>query len=386
MKDVFFKVCVTAVFLVSLLTSCEKDASEVTSGGVFTGDVVLHTQAEVDEFVSNNYSSIDGDLVIDSEELVVPAHDMGGINPPSEIIKAPYEVEQEDPIIDLSKLNSVKGISGYVFIKYNTSLESLIGLEFLEEVGEGVLIHDNKNLKELNSFEKLKTIGGGLVVERNKSLLTLNGFNSLQSIGESVYIAENGINGIIGFNQLTTIKGTELIIAGNNNLLRIDAFNVLDRFEYESEYDLFKILISSNKELVVFKGLSALDTLQGEISLSSNNKLKKIEAFPNLKVIEGIWGEISVYHCELLDDFSFLESVIEVARIRLNENASLTNLDFLNKDLKIYVLNVKHNLNLYDFCALNGRADTVSSIPQLNIFGNGYNPYYNDFKEGRCSN
>ena len=383
MKNGFFKVCVSAVVLVFLITSCEKGVSELRSGGVFIGDVILHTQTEVDEFVSNNYSSIDGDLVIDSEELVVPVHDM---DPRPEIIKAPYEVEQEDPIIDLSKLNNVKGISGYVFIRFNSSLESLIGLEFLEEVGEGVLIHDNKNLKELNSFEKLKTIGGGLVVERNKSLLTLNGFNSLQSRGESVYIAENGINGIIGFNQLTTINGSELIIAGNDNLLMIDAFNVLDRFEYESEYDLFKILIFSNKELVVFKGLSALDTLQGEISLSSNNKLKKIEAFPNLKVIEGIGGRFSIRNCELLEDFSFLSNLVKVNNLWLSENASLANLDFLNKDLKVGSFDIRNNPIMNDFCRINVLKDSVRSFNRLIIWSNLYNPSDNDIQNGNCSN
>lgn len=132
--------------------------TENIAANVFNGDVTLTTQIEVDNFGSNNYSEITGDLIIGTN-----------FSSPSNIIS-------------LISLNSLSSVGGELDIKYNPSLNSLDGLSNLNSVSEGLVIIFNDSLISLEGLESLIGVEA-IYIGGNINLETLNGIENLTSAG-----------------------------------------------------------------------------------------------------------------------------------------------------------------------------------------------------------
>jgi hypothetical protein len=64
---------------------------------------------------------------------------------------------------DLSFLSTVKLIEG-IDIKYNPELESLHGLENIQEIKSSIVIHGNPKLKDISALKNIKKIHGNVII------------------------------------------------------------------------------------------------------------------------------------------------------------------------------------------------------------------------------
>jgi hypothetical protein len=128
---------------------------------VFTGDVFLATQAQVDAF-DNTITSITGFLVIEGSD-----------------------------INDLSPLSSLVIVGGILEIRNNPALQSLAGLDALTSVGGILSISNNAALTSLTGLDGLITVGGNLVIQFNNALASLSGLDALTSVGGFLFIGNN---------------------------------------------------------------------------------------------------------------------------------------------------------------------------------------------------
>lgn len=165
----------------------------ITSGGIYNGNVNLYSQQEVNDFGANNYSEIIGWLSINGSD-----------------------------INDISSLNSITSVTGYLSIS-STGLQNTIGIENINSVGQ--LYISNNTLIQPNLFQNITSINGNVQITNNGSLTNLDFLGNLQSIGGYLYLYNNiSISSLNGLGSLTNIDGY-LHILSNDNLLNLNGLN-----------------------------------------------------------------------------------------------------------------------------------------------------------------
>lgn len=119
---------------------------------------------------------------------------------------------------DLSGLDNISYISGYLFIGFSWGLTSLAGLENLQSVGQSLIIQADVDLIDISALGGLTTIGGSLELDDIHSLPNVDGLNNLTFIGDDLYINwANSLSDLDGLLNLHSI-GDELDIQENHTL------------------------------------------------------------------------------------------------------------------------------------------------------------------------
>jgi len=177
------------------VTAILKDTTNVpvTDSGraVFTGDLILSSQAEVDHF-NKAYSRIDGTLTISGADIrsLLPLASI-------DTVKA-LEIYSNDTLTSLAGLNKLKSINGTLYIRENKKLLSLKELGNLETVEKDLVILGNKQLADLDGLLKLRTVNGSLYigVEGWKTPAKARGNQSLANYcGLKLLLTGNGLKG-----------------------------------------------------------------------------------------------------------------------------------------------------------------------------------------------
>lgn len=272
-------------------TGYGNEISFTTSDGsfpekVFTGDVYLTNQQEVDTFGANNYTHINGGLYIDS-----------GAGTGSSV----------SDVTNLDAFISLRIVQDY-FVLVFTGITSLEGLNNLEEVGDVFDIRVAQNLLSLSALSNLNVIGGGLNIndtliedleglnniqslgslslEDNLNLQNIDALNNLESIQGYFSIRDNSsLNNLDGLSNLTSASG--FYIENNNSLVNIDGLSSLT-FVPSYAY------IQSNSELVNLNGLSNLNSVGDDLRILGNLILNDFCGIqPSL--ISGMSGNYTVY-------------------------------------------------------------------------------------------
>ena len=127
--------------LLFLLFSINLTSQNATSGGTFNGNVQLRSQADVNTFGANNFSNINGFLLI-----------------------------RGDDITTLSPLLNLDTIGHSLIIEFNRSLMTLNGLDNVQLVGGNLHIENNTKLDSIGTFQQLQMVKGPLVLRRNPRL------------------------------------------------------------------------------------------------------------------------------------------------------------------------------------------------------------------------
>jgi len=157
---------------------------------VYTGDITLSTQDEVNEFGTNEYTTIDGSMYI--KGTVTDLSPLESIV----IINNAFEVKNTQNLQNLEGLNNLK-ITGNIFpngfrIENNSALESLSGLNNLEITrGESYIINNDNltNLQGLNNYNAASA--GEFRIQDCDALLSLSGLENFQFIGDTFYLINN---------------------------------------------------------------------------------------------------------------------------------------------------------------------------------------------------
>jgi hypothetical protein len=198
-------------------------------------------------------------------------------------------------VSNLSGLNVLDSIFGYLYISNTMKIDSLFGLENLEYIGGSFSIEDAHGLHYLNGLDNLSTIGGNLEIAWNDWLFSLDGLQQLTTIGGSVVINENWeLASLEGLDNLTTIGGSLMIgdwWSGNDVLSDLDGLNSLT-------YVGGGLFIGFNPDLANLAGLSNLNTISGELMIIHNASLSSLSGLENIddSTITHVW----IYYNPLL--------------------------------------------------------------------------------------
>ncbi len=224
---------------------------------VYSGDVTFTSQAEVDAW-SPAYTSITGTLTISGAD-----------------------------IIDLTPLQNIISIEGYLNIYNNPSLTNLTGLNMLSSV-DLVAIFENAALTDLAGLDALVSIGQHLSVFDNDALTSLTGLNSLVSIGGHLIVSNNdALTSLTGLNSLASIGGNFAIIF-NDALTSLTGVNEL------ATIGVF-VNIGANAALTSLSGLDNLTSIGNGLSIENNTQLTDCCAIYDLLTPPGaIGGSITI--------------------------------------------------------------------------------------------
>ena len=215
---------------------------------VFEGDVILTSQKEVDDFGEIGYTAINGNFFL-----------VGST---------------ENPIEDLTKLNSLSRIEGRLVIENQSVLSELKGLNSLEFIGENMYLDSNEQLENVDGLSSIKTISS-LQITFNPKLQNINGFRNLTSLG-SLSIANNSsllnLDGLVG---LKSLPAGGLFFQNNESLINLDGLINLSTAG--------GVIIKNNDALTNIDGLNSLELIKGVLWINYNDALTSINGFNKLK-------------------------------------------------------------------------------------------------------
>lgn len=350
----------------STVTTCYIDnISGAQNGAIyreFDGDVTLHSQQEVDNFGTMGYSKVNGSLHI-----------------------IPQNGTTTTDITDLSPLSSIHTIgisnqSNTFELRGHDNLTSLTGLENLKHLFASFIVKDNPMLQSLSALTNLDdyfaspTSAGELVIDNNDSLMNLNGLNNI-NMASDVVISNND-NLLIIDNLL--INTYDVLIENNSQLSTISNIN--------SDDDISTLTIRNNDNLSLFSNI-AIPRIKRDLVIDDNDALTDLSGLdtPVLGIFIAL-GKIEVLNNNSLQSLNGLNTDIsQVSRIRIENNAALTDISFLSnytqntliiKDndalpslasLSNYtggILTIDGNALLTDLTGLS----SYTNVPQLNIY------------------
>lgn len=338
--------------IVLLFSGCNSDDENGNISAPFIGDVILKSQADVDEFVNNNYSGVDGMLLVTSPDSGEPSN-----------------------ITDISGLSSLSYVSGDLNISSNV-LTTLNGLQNITEIGGLFILSYNDSLKEVNALSSLRKIGDILQIGNNPQLINIDGFSNLNIVRGSIIIFSN--------HSLTSIGDAfENLESALNISISQTMFESIDGFNSLSNCD--NIDLNHNDQLESISGFNSLQSGKN-LSISLNENLQSINAFSSLTSVDEFMlvqpGTISSPVISI-NAFLNLTTIVNVLGIRGLAN---TDINFISNVQTVgNNLNINYNENLSDLCGLNALISNNGLGGGFYVSNNLYNPSIQDILNGNCS-
>ena len=359
-----------------------------SSGGTYQGDVVLTTQQEVDEFVINNYSGINGSLTIDGGNSI---NDLSGLTSLTSIalnltfinnsnitdfgfanniteckriyiqdnigllnIESLASTRNIESIIiqDNPNLTSLKGLENglskimtTIRIERNISLKSLEGLGNMpEQILSHVYLSGNAEIEKLNCFSNLKSIGGYFFITSNNKLIDINSLNSLETIGNQFAITNNpNLVNLQGLSSLTSL-GFSFGLSRCDKIINLKGLENLRTIARQ-------VGITNNDNLSSLEGLNSLETIGLHLTISGNPKLTSLEGMSKLK---GIGANLGIYGNEQLTTIGLASLTGSFGGLNISDNTNLIDLNGLNGVEKLGRLIISRNQNLTNIDGLSG--------------------------------
>ena len=214
-------------------------AAQASCGVCPAGNIVLNTQAEVDDFFCD---VVQGDLFISGIDIT-------NLNALSvlESIQGNLTISETN-LVNLNGLESLTSISGAISLQSNSLLENMWGL--ISVTGSiNTLYVDNHPVLTSLGLENVTEIESFLTILNNNSLIDLSGLNSITSIGSSL-----------------TTSGIQVLTIVNNASLES-----LDGLEALASLNQGKLAIGSNSQLTSIDGISNLNPNSVEEMVIANN-------------------------------------------------------------------------------------------------------------------
>jgi len=208
---------------------------------VCTGNIVLETQSDVDNFNINYPSCTElvGNLFITGDEIsdIGPLSQLAKVTGDFEIINCQNLASIND--IELNVIGNIRILENESLIEINgfTSTDSLktlnisenpvlntvAGFDNLRIAMDSLHIYSNDSLKSIPSFNNLDFVDR-IEIDENRTLSSVFGFNSLDTVQNVLQIGDVPI--ISGFNSL--IKGGSIFIS-HTDIRKIEGFNNVER-------------------------------------------------------------------------------------------------------------------------------------------------------------
>lgn len=166
--------------------------------------ITVRTQEDVELLGSNNYSDINGQLIIGdlwSINGTFPTstniNDLSPLSALNQVVK--LVINNNNSLSNLNGLSNLQVVIEDLFIGQgdgieggNSSLNDISALSNIESLNGTFMIYNNDNLNNLNGLESLEFVGRHLIIANNDNLNSLNGLESLKTVGQNLEIYGNG--------------------------------------------------------------------------------------------------------------------------------------------------------------------------------------------------
>ncbi|MCD4731507.1 MAG: hypothetical protein K8R74_12960, partial [Bacteroidales bacterium] len=190
-----------------------EEIKEACESSCLPEGITFSTQAQIDNFKYNypDCTNIEGDVKIGSSNGN-SISDLSGLNNITSI-GGFLKIEGNEELTSLTGLDNVTYIGSDLSLIMNNSLTNLVGLDNLTSIGGDLSISGNENLSSLTGLINVAYIGEDLLIEYNRYLVNLTGLNNLTYVGENLWIKNN--------DALTTLSGLDNIDASYINNISI---------------------------------------------------------------------------------------------------------------------------------------------------------------------
>lgn len=324
------------------------NAGTITIINIFTGDITLLTQQEVDDFGANNYTKVIGSVIIGSDT-----------NP------TPDSIENLDALATLTEVTETLGIYE------NTELSSINGLSNLISVGLNLVISYNEILSSLNGLNNLTSVGKNFQIDNNVALLNVDALSSLTSIGSQLtFSSDDNLTDISGLSNLTSLGGFSI---DNTPIASISCLHNITTLTGS----LSLMGISS------LEGLNNITTIGEDLDLQ-HNSFTTLNALSNLT---SIGGTFLLHNNNSLINFDGLTNLTSIGiNLWVQSNTALADVDGLSSLASVgNQLHFDGNTSLTSFCGLNTLIIDNNFSNTYSVTGNAYNPTQQDIIDGNCS-
>lgn len=327
-----FRLCLPLIFFTILQISCEEEEIEVAEDTsaeqtekvekIYNGNVFIRSQAELDEFMSEKYTRVNGSFTLLGDDIV--------------------------NIEDLNTLTYINGGNGTLYIS-STSLNNLDGFKNVNLSSDmSIVINDNNILENLNGLQNLSNKVFNLQIHYNESLTNIDGLKNIPSV-------ENN-----------------LLLEANHSLKNIDGLIGL-------ENSVFQLYIKINPQLENISGLSGISQIE-YLDITNNISLKTIDGLIGLTELT----YLTLVGNDTLLDIDGLNNLTTCWQLSIINNSALSNLDGLQQFKNSGdTFTISHNSSLRDFCGLSLLATVKTG--GYSIRDNAYNPSFEDISNGNCN-
>lgn len=323
-------------------------AGNITIVNIVTGDFLLYTQQEVDDFGANNYTQVIGNLIIGDDANPTP-----------------------DSIQNLDALATLTEVTGALGIFENTKLSSINGLSNLISVGESLIISYNKILPNLNGLNNLTLVGKSFQIDNNVALLNVDVLSKLTSIGGQLsFSSDDNLTSISGLSNLTSLGGFSI---SNTPITSITCLSNITTLTGNL----------SLESMTSLEGLNNITTIGEDLNLQ-HNLFTTLNVFSNLT---SVGGGVYLYDNHSLDNFDGFANLTSIGNdLWISSNVALTNVDGLSNLTSVGSrLHFDGNTSLSSFCGLNTLIIDNNFSNSYSVTGNAYNPTRQDIIDGFCS-
>lgn len=337
----YFLLLLLVAYLLGL--GCGDD--DVPQVPTLEGDLVLASQADVDEAGRKGHIEITGSLIINDSAnwQQSPITDLSALATITSI-SGDLRVRRTLELTNLQGLHNLQAIGGDLRLIDNVGLEEINALSNVTQYAEPeIYVHDNRNLLSIRGLQGVE-LASRLNVHSNMRLPNLDGLQNLRGVTEVLFFSRyQESTGLDGLSGLTFTGDLEIFGGGLDNLRALSALDS----------------VGGRLGLRFFENLSSLDDLNNlsyvnHLFLEDLVNLSSLSGLGNLRTVA---GDITIQRCDLLTDLSGLENVTQAAEIAIRDNDNLSSFNGLNNLERAAWLEVSTNPNL----------EEVSSLSKLQI-------------------
>lgn len=255
-----------------VVISCGVQEKEDEPSNTFWGSYEIESQAVLEDFASNDFTTVKGNLFIYNCEDLSPLSTL-------ETIEGKLEIRTNKLVLeDLQGLENIKTIDGDLNIYLNTGLKTLEGLDNLESLSGNIAIYENSRLETLSNLDRISRVEGFVSVYSNPNLVSLDGLNQISEITNYLSVNNNkSLTHLNSFDNLARV-GDDVSVSNNQALERLDALNRLISVE-----DRFEII--GNEVLIDVSSLQDLTSVE-VLSIKNNSSLTDFCVFGSVTVVD----------------------------------------------------------------------------------------------------
>jgi len=242
-----------------------EEIKEACESSCLPEGITFSSQAQIDNFKTSypDCTDIGGDVEIVSSNGN-SISDLSGLNNITSI-GGFLKIEGNEELTSLTGLDNVTYIGSDLSLIMNNSLTNLVGLDNLTSIGGDLSISGNENLSSLTGLINVAYIGEDLLIEYNRYLVNLTGLNNLTYVGENLWIKNNdALTSLTGLDNIDASYINNISIQNNSSLTYCEVLSMCNFIGFSSgNVDIYDNASGCNnlEEIANVCGVSVSDNI-----------------------------------------------------------------------------------------------------------------------------